>query len=96
MITKNRAAAPPDDEAITRKLLPRLRESGPECLSQLAVEFRTSNRRVLAALERLESLGRVSRRKHVDTSCRYEPGEERWGLATLRSPPRHELGSPGR
>ena len=90
MVTKN---TPPDNEAIARRLLQRLRTLGPECLSQLAIEFRTSNRRILAVLEHLEALGRVSRRDHVDAHGRYEPGEERWGLATLRNPPRRELAS---
>lgn len=67
-------------------LLVRLRRLGPECLSQLAVEFAISNKQLLAVLLDLELQGLVSRRTHEDSDVVYKDDEVRWGLATLRHP----------
>lgn len=83
-----------EDHELVQWILLRLRRKGPECLSQLAVEFRRfhlSNRRLQALLERLRADGLVVERPHEDEGLEYGPDEVRWGLPTFRFPAKPAL-----
>jgi hypothetical protein len=69
-----------DTDELAKRIWDRLARLGPECESQLAVEFLVAPRVLNGILTSMEKEGLVRRRGHMTSDHQYGDDEVRWGV----------------